>query len=168
MKISQTLPQFENYPTLFVVSGEFDARLILASNGQAEEIVRLSMNPREEAKEKQGFISKSGGKSLGAVSHHERYIEDLKKEFRKELSRMVGDIASNKVVREICIIASKYAANALKESLEESEKSLIHLTIYGLHTRKPVDRVLELYKNEIEKANHYIIQSRGEYGKIMV
>ena len=72
MKISRTLPQFENYPTLFVVSGEFDARLILASNGQAEEIVRFSMNPREEAKEKQGFISKSGGKSLGAVSHHER------------------------------------------------------------------------------------------------
>ena len=168
MKISKTLPQFEGYPALFVISGEFEARLVLAKDGQVEELPGLGMNPREEAKEKQGFISKSGGKSLGAVSHHERYIEDLKKEFRKKLSSMVHDLAITKGLKEICVIAPKHAAGALRKDLGGVERSLLHLTIHGLHTRKPVNEIIELYKNEIDKANHYILNAREEYGKIII
>jgi hypothetical protein len=161
MKISNTLPQFDDYPVLFIVSGEFESRFIIAKNGVLKELQALLLNPREEAKEKQGFISKTGGKSLGAVSHHERYMEDLKKRFRKELSELVSEISDREKIREICVIAPKHAANQLKQELREKDRSLIHLTMHGLHTRQPIDKILELYKNELGIANNFITSEKS-------
>lgn len=161
MKISNTLPQFDDYPVLFIVSGEFEARFILAKSGGSQELPSLLLNPREEAKEKQGFISKTGGKSLGAVSHHERYMEDLKRKFRKELSETVAEIADQEKIREICVIAPKHAAAQLRQELREKDRSLVYLTIYGLHTRQTADRILGLYKNELDVVSHYITSEKS-------
>lgn len=73
-RISRNLPQFEKYPTLFITSGEFDARFYIALDGTINEEKRIRMNPREEAREKQGMIKESHGKELGAFSHHGKYM----------------------------------------------------------------------------------------------
>lgn len=163
MKISNTLPQFDGYPTLFVVSGEYEAAFIVAKNGLTEEYPKLELNPRVEAMEKQAFIDKSGGTGTGAVSHQERYMEDLKITFQKKLAETISDIAGKEKIKEICIIAPRHAASSFKKALAEEDRRLVHLTIYGIHTRKTTKDIMELYNRELVKANHYITQHQEEY-----
>lgn len=161
MKISQNLPQFENYPTLFAVAGEFEAGFLLAKDGEIENIDKLKLNPREEAKEKQGFINKSRGAELGAVSHHERYLKDLSRRFARNFSQRIKDLVDRKKVEDICLIAPKHTAKTLSENMCRRDYGKLHLVIYGMHTRDSEKAILELYKEELAKANHYITSAQG-------
>ncbi len=156
MKISKNLPQFENYPTLFAIAGEFEAGFLLAKDGEIEIVDKLKLNPREEAKEKQGFITKSRGTELGAVSHHERYLKDLSKRFARFFSQKIKDLVDTKKIEDICLIAPKYAARTLLKNMHKKDHEKVHLVIYGTHTKDSAKNILELYREELAEANRYI------------
>lgn len=155
MKIPNTLPRFERYPTLLLVSGDFETHLYLASDGQLTAVGSVALNPREEAKEKQGFISRSHGQDLGAVSHHERYMEELKVRMRAAIRQAVDIAAGKYSLKEICLIAPRHSADAIAKSLSKPMQKKLAVRIYGNYTKKHPLEALRLMTEEMERMHHW-------------
>lgn len=130
MKIPKNLPQFEKFPALFVASGEYEAKFYLAFNGLLELKKSIKMPPREEAKEKQGFITSSKGPAgLGAVGHHGRYIEDLKKKFARKIHAVIHDLLAEFRSQEIHFFAPRYVFERAVKKLDKAERKKVRLVI---------------------------------------
>lgn len=152
MQISQKLPQFKNYPVLFLATGEFDARFYIALDGEITEERRIKMPPREEAREKQIFVSKTEGKSLGAVSHRERYIEDLKKKFQKKVHQAIHDFIAEYKLREIYIFSPEHSIDNILKGLDKSEKKKVRMKFCREITKiNPLEMIREFWE-ESQKA----------------
>lgn len=151
MKIPNTLPRFEKQPTLLVVSGDFETHLYLASDGQLTAIGSVALNPREEAKEKQGFISRTHGQELGAVSHHERYLEDLKIRMHAAIRQAVDIAAGKYSIKEICLAAPRHSADAIAKGLSKEAQRKLAARIYGNYTKKHPLEVLQIISDELQK-----------------
>ncbi len=152
MQISKKLPQFENYPVLFVASGEFDARFYIALDGEITEERRIKMPPREEAREKQEFIKESKGKDVGATSHRERYIEDLKKKFQKKVHRAIHEFIAEYKLQEIYIFSPEYALEKELGSLDKSERKKVRMKFSSEITKiSPIEMIREFWE-ESQKA----------------
>lgn len=158
MHIPKKFSQFENYPTLFVVSGEYEALFYLAQNSTLKKVRELKLNPREEAKEKQGFVGKKGGmQDLSSVSHHERYLKELKKKFHHQLDFLTTNLRQTYSVREINLLAPKHGAQMILKNFSPANKKRLYFTIYGTHTKKTPVEILELFSQEISKMHEFAI-----------
>jgi hypothetical protein len=152
MQISKKLPQFENYPVLFIASGEFDARFYIALNGEITEERRIKLPPREEAREKQLFIHESEGEALGAFGHKDRYVEDLKKKFQKKVHREIHSFIAEYKLKEIYIFSPDYAVNKIMEGLDKSEQRKVRMKFYQEITKiNPIEMIKEFW-DESQKA----------------
>ena len=153
MKIPKALPQFKDYPTLFLVSGEFEAKFYVAKNGEISENDSFALNPREEAKEKQAFVGKKGGmQSFSAVSHHGRYIEDLKERFAKKLRDMTEDVSNKESIREIHVFAPGYVESRISKKISKGSMAMVKSTHDGQYLRENPLQLLEMMKKELEQA----------------
>lgn len=157
MQITNKLNQFKAYPTLFIVTGDFEAHLHLAQNGTFEQIDSVILHPREEAKEKQGFIHASKGALLGAVSHRENYREDLKVKFSKQLNHKVFDIIHSRQIKDICLFAPKHSANMLKNNFRDEIKRKLHAIIYGEYTKLKAEDLIKLYERQMQQMYDFSI-----------
>lgn len=135
-QIPKNLPQFEKYPTLFITSGEFDARFFLALNGIINEEKRIRMNPKEES----------------AVSHHERYIEDLKKKFQKKVHFAIHDFIATYKLKEIYIFAPQYVTNMIMAGLDKSEQKKIKMKFFEELTKYNALQMVRIFWNESQRA----------------
>lgn len=152
MQIPKNLPQFENYPTLFISSGEYEASFYLAQNGLIEKMKSIKMAPREEAKEKQAFIGRKGGmSSLSAVSHHGAYLGDLKKKFQKKVHAATHDFLAEYPIHEICLFAPRYAATRIMAGLDKSEQKKVRMQFYKEYTKSSPISLLKKFQAEIEQ-----------------
>jgi hypothetical protein len=157
MQISNKLNQFNQYPTLFIVTGDFEAHLHLAQNGSFNQLDSLVLHPREEAKEKQGFIHASKGALLGAVSHRENYREDLKVKFAKQLNGKVFDLIHSRQIKDICLFAPRHSANFLKTHFHDEIKKKIHAIIYGEYTKLKTEELIKFYERQIQQMYDFSI-----------
>ncbi|HEX8974690.1 MAG TPA: host attachment protein [Patescibacteria group bacterium] len=152
MKISQKLPQFERFPALFITSGEYEAHFYVAFQGKIEEKKLLKMNPREEAKEKQGFIGHKGGQqNLASVSHHGNYIEDLKMKFCRDAQKKIRDMIAEYKLGEIYIFAPKYVAKRIMDALGKPEQKKIRMQFYKEYTKHSPLKLLEDFQKQVEE-----------------
>lgn len=153
MKIPQQLPQFKGRPTVLAVCGDFEARFYLAKDGDLAETEAIEMSMRDDAKEKQVFIDAHVGKqSLGAVSHHDRYLEDLKRKFRKRFVEELGTAVSRSKASDIYFLCPTHASTLLTDSLPESLRNKIKRKIEGSFTKEHPVRILELIQADIDKS----------------
>lgn len=150
MYIPKNFPQFENNPALFVTSGRYEADFFLALDGVLELKGQLKMPPREEAKEKQGFINESRGYDLGATSHLERYHEDLKKKFQKNFHALVHDfLASYPNMQEIYIFAPSFVVANLEKGLPKPELKKIRMEFFKEEIKKnPLEMIRRFWEIE--------------------
>ncbi len=131
MKIPKNLPQFEKYPALFAASGEYEAKFYVAYKGNLELKKTLKMPPREEAREKQGFITSSSAPAgLGAVGHKGSYIEDLKKKFAKKIHTAIHDLNADYHLNEIYFFAPRYVVDRAIKKLDKAEQKKIRMKFY--------------------------------------
>lgn len=153
MKIPKDLLQFENTPTLFMVSGEFEVKFYIADNGEISESKSFALNPREEAKEKQGFVGKKGGmQSFSAVSHHGRYIEDLKGKFLRKLRDSVDEISNKEKIKFMHIFAPGYAESRISEILSKEARDKVASMHEGQYLRESPLHLLRMMQQELEEA----------------
>ena len=152
MKIPKSLSQFKDTPTLFLVSGEFEAKFYVATDGEISDKDFFALDPREEAKEKQAFVGKKGGmQSLSAVSHHGRYIEDLKEKVLKKISAVVDDISYKENVRNIHIFAPAQTENRISGKLSKEAKDRIKDIHTGHYLKETPLFFIEMLKKDLEK-----------------
>lgn len=152
MKIPKNLPQFEKSPTLFLVSGEFEARFLVARNGEIAQTESFAFNPREEAKEKQAFVGKKGGmQSLSAVSHHGRYIEDLKEKSLKKIRDITDDISRKEFVDKIQIFAPAQTKKRILNKLSQESKEKVDQVFTGHYLKESPLFFLEMIEKSIAK-----------------
>ena len=152
MKIPKSLPQFEKKPLLFLISGEFEAEFYVAKNGRIYKSGSFVLNPREEAKEKQAFVGKKGGmQSLSAVSHHGRYIQNLKEKFLKKMSETVDDISDREKITEISIFSPTYAENRILKKLSKKAREKVAYTHKGHFVKENPIRFIEMIQPESAK-----------------
>ena len=153
MKIPKDLSQFKDTPTLFLVSGEFEAKFYVAGNGEISETGSFVLNPREEAKEKQAFVGKKGGmQSFSAVSHHGRYIEDLKERFLRKLRDSVDEISNREKIKSIYIFAPGHAESRINEKLSKEARDKVTHTHEGQYLRESPLHLLEMMKKQLEES----------------
>lgn len=151
MKIPQALHQFEKYPAIFLASGEYEAIFYLASKGEIKELERIKMAPREEAKEKQGMLKSSSDAShLGAVSHHGRYLEELKLKFAQKTRAIIHDLLVTYHPEEICLFAPKYVSNRILKTFKEAERKQVRMKFEGNYTKKNPLELLKAFQKEID------------------
>ncbi|MCX6765672.1 MAG: hypothetical protein NT136_01790 [Candidatus Moranbacteria bacterium] len=155
MQIPKNLPQFKDYPTLFVSSGEYEARFYLALDGKLEEKNTIKMPPREEAREKQGFIGISWGQArVGALSHHGQYIADLKRKFARRAHTAIHDLLAGYRIREIYLFAPRYVAERLTAKLDKAEKKKIKMKFPGEYTKiSPLEMIKMFWKDSQAAVN---------------
>lgn len=152
MKISKKLPQFEE-PTLFITSGEYESRFYLAHNGQIDLKKTIKLAPREEAKEKQGFIGKKGGRmDLASVSHHGAYIEDLKRRFQKENHAVIHDFIYGDKINEIVLFAPRYVSRRIMAGIDGSEKHKVRMKFYEELTKYNPTKMIARFWEEAQRA----------------
>lgn len=152
MQIPKDLPQFESYPTLFVVSGEYEAGLYLAQNGIIEKMKGLKMAPREEAREKQAFVGRKGGmSSLSSVSHHGAYVGNLKKKFQKNVHAAIHDFLAEYPIQEIYLFAPRYAAARIIDGLDKAEQKKVRMKFYKEYTKESPISLIKKFQVEINK-----------------
>lgn len=150
-QIPQNLPQFEK-PALFVSSGEYEANFYLVFMGKMARKEQIKMPPREEAKEKQGFVGKKGGmKSLSAVSHHGAYIEDLKKKFQKQVHAKIHDFIAEFKLEEIYLFAPRYVSKRIIDGLDKSEQKKVRMKFFGEYIKENPLSLIKKFQEEIEK-----------------
>jgi hypothetical protein len=162
MQIPKKLPQFSKYPALFISSGEYEACFYLALNGKLMFEKSIKMAPREEAKEKQGFVGKKGGRyGLAAVSHHGAYVEDLKKKFKASVHAMVHEIIAKQNIKEIFIFAPTYVSRRIINGLEKSEQQKVRMKFNCEITKLNPLEMVKIFWKEAELA----ITSKIELGE---
>lgn len=163
MQISNKLPQFERFPALFVTSGDYEAHFYIASKGELERKETLKMAPRENAKEKQGFVGhKSGMKSLSAVSHRERYQQDLKMKFFHKVHAIIHGILAEYHLEEIYMFAPKHVINGIISGLDKAEQKKVRMRFYKEYTKNnPID-LIESFQKEIDKIQKDIMSGPGQ------
>lgn len=163
MKISKTLPQFENSPALFLVSGEYEAHFYVAKDGIIEEKKSIKHSPRENAKEKQGFITASHGPSgIGAVSHHGAYVEDLKRKFIKEVHQAIDDLVIDEKIKNIYFFAPRYVDQRLFKEIPHYEQVKIKMEFHGEYIHENPMKIIRLFQEELEKGRPKIIYTKEE------
>jgi hypothetical protein len=169
IKIPKNLPQFDARPALFVSCGEYEAHFYVAHRGNFEEIDLINMPPREEAREKQGFITASRGKNLGAVSHRGAYIEDLKRKFQQKVHGVIHDLLSEHEFPSIFLYAPPYVASRVSRGLETSEKSKIKMKFFIECTKSHPLELIKMYWKNIDLLiqSSLIEPSAGEVKKII-
>jgi hypothetical protein len=152
MKISKKLPQFEGFPVLFVVSGEYEALFYVAQDGNIDLIRSIKKSPREDAHEKQAFVGKKSG-MFGpvAVSHHGAYIEDLKLKFARNVHSVIHDIIATYKLKEIYLFAPRYASQRIMKGLSVPEKEKIRMRFFGEYTKNDPAFIIEKFFEETEK-----------------
>jgi len=150
-QIPRNLPQFEK-PALFVSSGEYEANFYLVFMGKMIKKEQIKMPPREEAKEKQGFVGRKGGmQSLSAVSHHGAYIEDLKKKFQKIVHRKIHDFIAEFKLEEIYLFAPRYASKRIIDGLDKSEQKKVRMKFFKELTKINPLEMIKIFQKELEK-----------------
>lgn len=167
MQISNKYPQFESFPALFITSGEYEAHFYIAFEGKLELEKKLKMPPRENAKEKQGFVGRKGGmQSLSAVSHHGQYVQELKMNFTRNIHKIIHDILSKYHLEEIYIFAPKFVAKRIIDGLDKSEQKKVRMQFYKEYTKNnPID-LIEKFQQEIDKIQKEIMENPNK--KILI
>ncbi len=149
MQIPQNLYQFKKTPVLLVVSGEFEVKFYVISNNNISEENFFELNPREEAREKQAFVGKKGGmQSLSAISHHDRYIEDLKEKFLKKLREAIDEICTKKNIENIYFFLPNYTENKIIESLSKDSIDKLLDVFQGNFVKENPLKLIEIIKNK--------------------
>lgn len=151
MQIPKKLPQFEK-PALFIASGEHEAVFWLAFHGTIIKKEWLFLNPREEAREKQGYVFKSKGKKLGATTHHERYREDLKKKFQKQIHRLIHSFIAEYKIDEIYLFAPNYIMQNIMRGLEKTEQKKVRMKFGKEYTKENPLKMVNLFYREIQRS----------------
>ncbi len=169
MQIPKNLPQFENYPVLFLSAGEYNAHFYLALNGKVEEIDSIKMSPRDNAKEKQAFVGrKTGMINLESISHHGAYIEDLKSKFKRKVCQNIHNIlATYPKMKEIILFAPSYSANRILEKLNQPEKKKVRMVFYNEYAKtNPLD-LIKTFEKESQKMTAKKVSLNPEEKKIL-
>lgn len=163
MKISNTLPQFERFPALFITSGEYEAHFYIAFKGNLELQEILKMPPRENAKEKQAFVGKkSGMQSLSAVSHKERYLMDLDVKFAHKIHDIIHAILATYKLEEIYIFAPKFVTVRIIAGLDKAERKKIRMQFYKEYTKNnPID-LIKIFQAEIDKIQNTVMRKASK------
>lgn len=157
MKIPQKFPQFEKYPALFVASGEYEARFYITFNGDIEEMKAIKMSPREEAREKQGFIGHKGGMAdLSSVSHHENYMEDLKSKFAHKTAAHINDLVVEYKLDEVYVFAPKYVTKGILSNLNKQQQKKIRMQFYKEYTKYSPLKLIESFMKELEEIQQIV------------
>ena len=168
MQIPKKLPQFNKYPALFISSGEYESSLYLALNGKLMLEKSIKMAPREEAKEKQGFIGMKGGRyGLAAVSHHGAYVEDLKKKFKTSVHTAVHDILAAQNIKEIFIFAPTYVSRRIMDGLDKSEQKKVMMKFNCEIIKLNPLEMVKIFWREAELAIASKIELGDEENKIL-
>ncbi len=168
MQIPKNLPQFENRPALFVASGEYEAKFYLAFYGALNLKEEVKMPPREEAREKQGFITyaaKPGG--TGAVGHHGAYVEDLKKKFARKVHAVTHDMLAQFKPQEIYLFTPRFVAERLIEKLDKAEQKKIKMIIGKEYTKVSPLVMLRVFEKEEKEAVFPKVKPKKEAEKIL-
>lgn len=163
MRIPQKLPQFEK-PALFITGGEYEAVFWLAFHGSLVKKEHLKLNPREEAKEKQGYVFKSKGKALGATTHHERYREDLKNKLQKKIHKLIHNFIGEYCLEEIYLFAPNHAIQNILRGLKKSEQQKVRMKFSQEYTRENPLTMLRKIEKEFQKSARHIHRQDELFG----
>jgi hypothetical protein len=153
MQIPKNLPQFDRNPALFVASGEYETKFYLAFHGTLILKENIKMPPREEAREKQGFITyaaKPGG--TGAVGHHGAYVEDLKRKFARKFHSITHNLLAEFKPQEIYLFTPRFVAERIMEKLDKAERKKVKMIIGKEYTKVNPLVMLEIFWKEEQKA----------------
>lgn len=163
MKIPKNLPQFEK-PALFIASGEYEAAFWLAYLGMLVKKEHLKMNPREEAKEKQGYIFKSKGKKLGATTHHERYLENIRKKIQKKIHRLVHGFIAEYQLDEIYLFAPNHIMQNILCGLDTAEQRKVRMKFGKEYPKERPLKMVQEVEKEFHKSAKHIHRSDELFG----
>lgn len=152
MRIPKNHSQFERLPALFITSGEYEAIFHVAHKGELENVGQIKMEPKKEAKEKQGFTrSGTGTGNMSTYSHRGKYVEDLKTKFSHKVHEKIKDIVSEKKLKEIYIFAPKYVTKRILKELEKSQQKLVRMQFYKEYTKDNPLKLIEIFDREVEE-----------------
>lgn len=167
-KIPKNLPQFEKLAALFISAGEYEAKFYVALDGKINNETEIKLPPREEAKDKQGFIGKRATRpNLASVSNRGRYNEDLKRKYADKIHKVIHDMIAKYKLKEIYITAPKYVSNRIIRNLDKEEKKKVRMKFYHQYTKLNPLKMLIFFNEQEQNAIRKRIPPTAEEIKIL-
>lgn len=163
MKIPTPINQFKEKSALFIITGDYEGRFLIAHKGIITNKQDLKFSMREEGKEKQAYQhSNPTPLKAGTASHHEKYQSDLKLKFYKSIRDNAYDLSFNGKIDEIYLFSPKQTLNRIYGKLKKETKDKIKNKFYGEYTKHSPLEILKIWERENESTPERIYKNKEE------
>jgi hypothetical protein len=146
MKITNTLPQFENTNALLLVSGTQRAEAYRAGDGVIDKIVEFRASLPEHSDRPDMKVRSVGGQTLGMSSTHENVQEDMEREFIADFKRQTEALTKEEW-HEVYLFAPAHALKILAGALPAKLHDKLVGKITGNYTKATPFELLEKISN---------------------
>ncbi|KKP58507.1 MAG: hypothetical protein UR60_C0006G0013 [Candidatus Moranbacteria bacterium GW2011_GWF2_34_56] len=163
MKIPTPINQFEEKSVLFIITGDYEGRFLIAHKGTIKDKLGLKFSMREEGKEKQAYVhSNPGPEKAGAMSHYGKYREDLKLKFYKSIRDKAYDLSFNGKIDEIYLFSPKQTMHRIYGKLKKETRDKIKNKFYGEYTKHSPLEILKIWEKEKKSTPERIYKNKEE------
>lgn len=162
MKISRNLPQFENEPTLLVVSGKQHGVLYVAENGTIVKQTELYI-PTPHYGDREGFFVQGGRGGIQAASAvYESQDGYVMQEYLRELTSYLHTRLQVRSFRCLYLFAPRHHLYAIERKLPPEFKRILTQVFDGNYTEAHPFQLLERIARREATRNGERPQSRDE------
>lgn len=153
MQIELHLPQFNNKRALIITTGEYDAKIYLASNGFIDEldliyISKPQYTDREEFFEKKNEMGVYGSGSVNEPQKlymRKKFLGALKKELHEIFSKDAG-------IDSLYLFSPRYMEYSIEKELSKNLKNMIKFEEFGNYFSAHPFKLLNIIKKKKEES----------------
>lgn len=152
MKITEKLPQFDQTPSLLIVTGWQSGKIFFVKDGEVDLIEDIEIEKRKYSDNEGFFKAKSrnvGGMYSGISLEEDKNI--IRKEFLEELMPKLDILVKEKNIREIYVFSPDEGLHSLDKHLNKDIKSIIKGFYSGNYTNHGPFDLLKKIQDEQPK-----------------
>lgn len=153
MKIPQALPQFTDKSALFLITGRRAGKILLARDGEVEEIAFFEI-PLPHYSDKEGFFESAGhGKIIRSGAMQEIDDKEITKKFLLKIRDSIRDIMKKQRVTDFYLFSPR--EHELERILPREAREILRTAFVGIYHHLSV---LELLMMIEEKEKELLVK----------
>lgn len=152
MKITEKLPQFNNSPSLIVVTGWQSCKLFFAKDGEVDILEDFETEKRKYSDNEGFFKAKSrnvGGMYSGIALEEDKSI--IRKDFLEELIPKLDLLVKEKDIKDVYMFSPNEGLHSLDKHLNKNTKDIIKGFYAGNFTNYTPFELLQKIQDEQPK-----------------
>lgn len=168
MKISISLPQFQNRRALLIVTGDWSAKFFLAGSGTITKLTSFVLR-KPSYSDREGFFGHGlrGSPGSGAGSAYEAPHIYMQQEFKKSFASALRDVKADHEFEDIYLFAPETKTPALLDSLDQHDRKKVRQAFSGNFFKLAPGKLLEKIAAYFDETVGALVPRRREAHQIL-